>query len=121
MNQNPAFLNGQELSIENGLPLGLSASTTYAESPIWIGNDEQLTLLTDGVVEARSRTGELFGFERTAAIAKSSAESIARAALEFGQEPSDSQKTGETAGDAAVSPGVEIDQDQKITRSCTSP
>jgi Stage II sporulation protein E (SpoIIE) len=82
----PPFLNGQELSIENGLPLGLSASTTYAESTVHLVENQQLTLLTDGVVEARSATKELFGFERTAAIAKSSAESIAQAAREFGQE-----------------------------------
>jgi serine phosphatase RsbU (regulator of sigma subunit) len=40
-------------------------------------------LITDGVVEARSKSGELFGFERTAA---GSAESIAEAAQSFGQE-----------------------------------
>jgi serine phosphatase RsbU (regulator of sigma subunit) len=43
-------------------------------------------LYTDGVVEARSKTGELFGFERTAALSTDSAESIARAAQHFGQE-----------------------------------
>jgi serine phosphatase RsbU (regulator of sigma subunit) len=49
--------------------------------------EEQLTLLTDGVVEAREKSGALFGFERTAAIVKSSdAEAIARAAQDFGQD-----------------------------------
>ena len=47
---------------------------------------DQLTLLTDGVLEATSPTGELFGFDRTAAISTQSAEQIAAAAEAFGQE-----------------------------------
>jgi hypothetical protein len=38
------------------------------------------------VVEARDRTGELYGFPRTAEIATGSAEEIAQAARDFGQE-----------------------------------
>jgi serine phosphatase RsbU (regulator of sigma subunit) len=45
-----------------------------------------LTLLTDGVVEARNNTGELFGFERTAAASTQPAESIAKTAQAFGQD-----------------------------------
>jgi hypothetical protein len=61
------------------------------DDPHWADPDfdakgEQLTLLTDGVVEARDRNGELFGFERTSAVATESAESIAQAAQNFGQE-----------------------------------
>jgi serine phosphatase RsbU (regulator of sigma subunit) len=44
-----------------------------------------LTLITDGVLEARSKSGELFGFERTAAITKNSAAAILDRAQEFGQ------------------------------------
>ena len=70
----------------NGLPLGLAAKTSYPDSTFTLGPNEQLTLLTDGVVEARDRTGALYGFQRTAAIARNSAESIAQAARDFGQE-----------------------------------
>ncbi len=80
------YVNGQELQLRNGLPLGLEAKTTYAESTFLLGAHEQLTLLTDGVVEARGRTGELFGFQRTATIATGTAEAIAQAARDFGQE-----------------------------------
>jgi serine phosphatase RsbU (regulator of sigma subunit) len=45
-----------------------------------------LTLLTDGVVEARNQAGELFGFERTQTISRQSAEAIARAAQAFGHD-----------------------------------
>jgi hypothetical protein len=80
------YVNGHELPLKNGLPLGLEAKTTYPESTFKLGADEQLTLLTDGVVEARDRMGELYGFQRTATIATRSAEDIAQAARDFGQE-----------------------------------
>jgi serine phosphatase RsbU (regulator of sigma subunit) len=49
---------------------------------------ETLTLYTDGIVEARSTTGELFGFERVQRLAQESksAEQIVEAACSFGQE-----------------------------------
>ena len=80
------YLDGKELNIENSLPLGLSADTRYIESTCSLAVDSQLTLVTDGVVEARNHAGELFGFERAASVAGKSAESIAQAAQEFGQE-----------------------------------
>lgn len=80
------YRNGEELECENGLPLGLVTGTTYAEAIFKLTPGEQLTLITDGVVEARNEAGELFGFERTAAIVSGSAESIARRAQQFGQE-----------------------------------
>lgn len=80
------YVDGHEISVENGLPLGLEATASYAESSRMLGASQQLTLLTDGVVEARARNGELYGFHRTAAIATRSAEAISLAAREFGQE-----------------------------------
>jgi hypothetical protein len=80
------YLAGKELALENGLPLGLSADAAYAESSFHISAGQQLTLLTDGVVEARDKNGALFGFERTAAISAESAESIAGSAQHFGQD-----------------------------------
>jgi serine phosphatase RsbU (regulator of sigma subunit) len=46
----------------------------------------QLTLLTDGVVEARGKDGNLMGFDKAAGMSRESAESIASAAEHFGQE-----------------------------------
>jgi serine phosphatase RsbU (regulator of sigma subunit) len=80
------YLNGVELTSENGLPLGLVADAMYSEASLHISQSDQITLLTDGVVEARSKSGELFGFERTAAISAQSAESMATHAQEFGQD-----------------------------------
>jgi hypothetical protein len=80
------YLAGRELPLENGLPLGLAAEATYAESNFQLRPGEQLTLLTDGIVEAREKTGALFGFERTAAISGESAAEIAKTAELFGQD-----------------------------------
>ena len=62
------YLNASELELENGLPLGLDAQSQYPESTFQLPPGARLTLLSDGVVEARNAQGELFGFERTAAI-----------------------------------------------------
>jgi serine phosphatase RsbU (regulator of sigma subunit) len=58
------YLDGEELALENGLPLGIAASATYRESTFSLRPNARLTLMTDGVVEARSGSGELFGFDR---------------------------------------------------------
>jgi Stage II sporulation protein E (SpoIIE)/7TM diverse intracellular signalling len=80
------YLQGEELQVENGLPLGLVAESVYPETTFKLAENKQLTLVTDGVVEARSRTGELLGFERAAVLSNQTAESIAQAAQTFGQE-----------------------------------
>jgi hypothetical protein len=82
----PPYRNGIEVECENGLPLGLVAGTSYAEGSFKLDTGEQLTLITDGVVEARNEAGELFGFERTANLSGSRADAIAQAAQAFGQE-----------------------------------
>jgi hypothetical protein len=80
------YLYGAELLLEGGLPLGLMPDCEYTESTFHLGDHEQVTLVTDGVVEARSKSGELFGFDRTAAIATRAANSIAQTAQHFGQD-----------------------------------
>ncbi len=80
------YKNGKELVLEGGLPLGLQADTVYKETTFVLEENERLTLVTDGVVEARGKTGELFGFERAAALSTEPAEQIALAAERFGQD-----------------------------------
>ncbi len=80
------YVEGRELTLENGLPLGLAANTTYSESTFQLAPGGQLTLITDGVVEARDTSGSLFGFERTAAISDQPAETVAATAQQFGQD-----------------------------------
>ena len=82
----PPYLAGKEQPVKNGLPLGVSVGATYAESTFQLDPGQQLTLLTDGVVEARDKTGALLGFERAAAISIESADQIAQTAELFGQD-----------------------------------
>jgi serine phosphatase RsbU (regulator of sigma subunit) len=82
----PPYQNGKEISIETNLPLGIMPDLVYLESRVQMGAGDTLTLLSDGVVEARDRAGELFGFERTQAISSRPAGEIAAAAQQFGQE-----------------------------------
>ena len=84
------YRNGEEVKIEPGFPLGLplaiAAETEYVETSLLLDPGDTLTFLSDGVVEAQSASGELFGFERTQAISREPAEAIAEAAQRFGQE-----------------------------------
>ena len=80
------YRNGEEIPLDAGLPLGISTDATYAESTLQLSPNDRLTFLSDGVVEARSATGVLFGFDRTQAISTQSAEAIAQAAQAHGQE-----------------------------------
>jgi hypothetical protein len=80
------YADGKEIALESGLPLGLDAKSNYPEDRFVMPPGAQLTLITDGVLEARSAEGELFGFERTGSISTQPAEEIARAAQSFGQQ-----------------------------------
>jgi hypothetical protein len=78
------YLNGRELQLENGLPLGISAQAEYLEAEIVTSGP--ITFMSDGVVEARDSKGELLGFERMAALTSKTAAEIAEAAQRWGQE-----------------------------------
>jgi serine phosphatase RsbU (regulator of sigma subunit) len=80
------YLNGQELPIGGGIPLGILANTEYLETTVQLPPGQSLMLLSDGVLEATNPAGELFGFDRTRAISTQSAEEIARHAQQFGQD-----------------------------------
>ena len=79
------YRNEVELEVCAALPLGIDPNCLYEESHFLLQPDERLTFVSDGVVEARNTSGELFGFERTQRIANSGARAIAQAAVEFGQ------------------------------------
>jgi serine phosphatase RsbU (regulator of sigma subunit) len=80
------YRNGEEVQLESGLPLGIVSGLEYTETIIDLDRGDRIVMLTDGVVEAQSRSGELFGFERTLKISSKSAEKIATAAQHFGKE-----------------------------------
>lgn len=80
------YINGVEIETEPNLPLGLDANIHYSEVALRLDPDHLCTLVTDGVIEATGPDGELYGFERTRAISNMSANTIAEAAREFGQQ-----------------------------------
>jgi hypothetical protein len=82
----PPYLDGREIAMENGFPLGLVAGGRYEETRVRMQVGQQLTLVTDGVVEARGKTGELLGFDRAAGLSRMSAGAIAQEAQTFGQD-----------------------------------
>jgi hypothetical protein len=96
------YRNGDELSSEAALPLGLMLESVYSESVWKLEPGDRITLLSDGVVEARNAAGDLFGFERTAEISGQSAETIAQEAQRFGQEDDITVLTLSFAGTGAI-------------------
>jgi len=84
---NPApYCNGEEIAVEPGLPLGMIDNARYQETSFQLAPNDRLTFVSDGVIEATNATGELYGFERTQAISNQSAQAIADAVKQFGQE-----------------------------------
>jgi phosphoserine phosphatase RsbU/P len=80
------YRNGRELPCDPGLPLGILPAADYTETCVQLDPGDALTFMSDGVVEARSAAGELFGFDRTRDISTQPAQHIADAAVRFGQE-----------------------------------
>jgi serine phosphatase RsbU (regulator of sigma subunit) len=80
------YLSGRELDTPPALPLGLVADQSYELEHGLLKSGERLVLMSDGVPEARSSSGELYGFERLASLTLMSAQQIAEVAQRFGQE-----------------------------------
>jgi serine phosphatase RsbU (regulator of sigma subunit) len=82
------YLDGREVELPAGLPLGLVEGMTYDEIAVEIDDGQQFTLVSDGVVEARNHHGELYGFERLSQLMseRPSAEHVANTAIDFGQD-----------------------------------
>jgi hypothetical protein len=80
------YLSGRELDTPPALPLGLIPEQTYDLVRGRVSPGQRLVLLSDGVPEARSSTGELYGFERLSVLTSESAQEIASVAQRFGQQ-----------------------------------
>jgi serine phosphatase RsbU (regulator of sigma subunit) len=81
----PPYWNGNEIEMEASLPLGVAPAISYAETTIQLAPGDQITILSDGVVEAANSRKELFGFDRTRKLTTKSAAEIAAAAKSWGQ------------------------------------
>ncbi len=84
----PPLLNGREVSTYGTLPLGIIPEAEYEQIEIALQTGDCLALYTDGLLEARSPTGELYGFARLHELfaAQPTAAQAAHAAQVFGQD-----------------------------------
>jgi hypothetical protein len=84
----PPFLNWQALEVPGAVPLGLDVTASYDQITLQCNPGDHLALYTDGLLEARNKTGELYGFERLRKLfaANPSAPEAAEAAVRFGQD-----------------------------------
>jgi sigma-B regulation protein RsbU (phosphoserine phosphatase) len=82
----PPYRNGYALEIPGSLPLGITAEGEYETVTLHLSPGDRLTFMSDGVVEAQTASGELFGFARTGELSREAAGTIARAAQQFGQQ-----------------------------------
>jgi phosphoserine phosphatase RsbU/P len=82
----PPYRNGDALAIPGSLPMGIAAGIEYETVTLHLSPSDRLTFMSDGVVEAQTTSGELFGFARTGELSREPAEAIARAAQQFGQQ-----------------------------------
>jgi serine phosphatase RsbU (regulator of sigma subunit) len=80
------YLCGRELDTPAALPLGILPKQSYEPIRGCLAPGERLVLMSDGVPEARSIAGELYGFERLSSLTLLAAQDIAEAAQRFGQE-----------------------------------
>jgi serine phosphatase RsbU (regulator of sigma subunit) len=78
--------SSHELETPPALPLGLAPAQTYETVSGRLLPGQRLVLLSDGIPEARSHKGELYGFDRLTALTLNPAAEIARTAQAFGQE-----------------------------------
>jgi hypothetical protein len=82
------FLNQREVDLPGALPLGIDASAVYQQTALTLAPGDRLALYTDGLLEARSPSGELFSFTRLESLFASnpSAAQATEAAVTFGQD-----------------------------------
>jgi sigma-B regulation protein RsbU (phosphoserine phosphatase) len=102
----PPYLNGEELPVPGSLPLGIIANPDYECTSVQLKSGDQLTFVSDGVVEAKAkllpRPGELFGFELTRALSVFPAQRMADAASGFGQNDDITVVTVEYCGQSSA-------------------
>lgn len=82
------YINGEPLPMEGALPLGMIEEAEFSVMRFHLSDGDRLMVMSDGISEATSATGDLFGFERVNELLRTStsAEEVAAAAQRFGQE-----------------------------------
>jgi serine phosphatase RsbU (regulator of sigma subunit) len=82
------FLNKKALELPGTLPLGIVPTSSYEELALDLREGDHFALYTDGLLEARSASGEIFSFERLDELfaTRPDAAKATEAAISFGQD-----------------------------------
>jgi hypothetical protein len=82
------YFNDKEIDLPGALPLGIDPATAYEETMVQFHPGDRCSLYTDGLLEARTPSGEIFSFERLQTLFASGADAsqASEAAVAFGQD-----------------------------------
>jgi hypothetical protein len=82
------LIDDWELPSPGALPLGVDFASAYEETSFYLSAGGHLALYTDGLLEACSPNGEIYGFDRLKALfaSKPNAREAMEAAVNFGQD-----------------------------------
>lgn len=82
------FVDDREIELPGSLPLGVVPSVDFDEIRFHLDADDRLIFYTDGLLEARSPSGELYGFDRVRSLMSThpDAQTALNAAVRFGQD-----------------------------------
>jgi hypothetical protein len=79
------YRNGEELQLPPAFPLGILSGNPYESASFQLRPGQRIAIVSDGVLEAQSHSGELLGFDRTRELSIQPAQTIAETAQAFGQ------------------------------------
>ena len=82
------YFNDKEINLPGALPLGIDPAIAYEEVIVHFNPGDRCALYTDGLLEARAPSGEIFSFERLQTLFASGADATqaSEAAVAFGQD-----------------------------------
>jgi Stage II sporulation protein E (SpoIIE) len=82
------YFNDKEIELPGALPLGIDPAIAYEEVIVNFNPGDRCALYTDGLLEARAPSGEIFSFERLRTLFASGADAAkaSEAAVAFGQD-----------------------------------
>jgi hypothetical protein len=82
------YFNDREIDLPGALPLGIDPAIAYEEVVVQFHPGDRCALYTDGLLEARAPSGEIFSFERLQTLFASGADAAqaSEAAVAFGQD-----------------------------------
>jgi hypothetical protein len=106
----PPYINGEPVEVDGTLPLGIIETPEFSVANFFLAENDRLSLVSDGVIEATNAQSQLFGFERLHELLKqgATAADISAAAQSFGQQDDISVISVSYVGRESIPSGVEL-------------